>query len=387
MKVLVQWSQENPLNWQEIDALDWRDLPSKPTPLGGEPITNERGWIHHISCQGHTLGGFDHYAVERVVNHRGSGIKITCWTDDPEDIADPSYGPTRGRHAKVVHFYPLKADPTNGGAINTDQSVEFYAEGEYYRKLMDTEFADPTKIHPWASFPEPDWRMTKHGIWVPDDLHDLHEASVSSRPWMEWSDGVDKVHLDDDGSVVADQAGRGFRRPPEGTITYIYKVTTHLSVSNAIMNNQATEGTTTTSTVQQQGSTNGTDEALISFTTTSGNPNSADWPNGTYGYSCNFTTFVKVANTKLEMHRTNSSGTSQEQIGSTQTYTTTGTKTYAPTVDPGGDATHLYQLLDLATSDGSHSKATVTININTASDYVEGPWTPPASTRRIFVVS
>ncbi len=64
MRVYVQWTLASPIDWVELDVRNsgpsrraWENLPSKPTPVGGEAIDNVPGWLFDLSVQGVQFGG------------------------------------------------------------------------------------------------------------------------------------------------------------------------------------------------------------------------------------------------------------------------------------------------------------------------------------------
>ena len=108
MKLLVQWSTESPLDWFEVDSADWPQLVAdhkKPVPVlgkGKETLDQTKGWICGISVQGNRFDA-DHYAIEELDEGSG-GIRVTIWSDDPEDIANGEY------RARVFEIKPLAPD-------------------------------------------------------------------------------------------------------------------------------------------------------------------------------------------------------------------------------------------------------------------------------------
>jgi hypothetical protein len=79
-----------------------------------------------------------------------------------------------------------------------------YAAPTILQKLIDESGGDGyenTIMMPWSGFEPPAAAVTRHGVWLPDDLYDAHEKAVSHRGWREWTEGV-PAELVRDGVVV-----------------------------------------------------------------------------------------------------------------------------------------------------------------------------------------
>lgn len=176
MRVLVQWTRSDPDDWQEIDAADWPHLPGRSVPAEGQLGGDDDlpGWVHRLNVQGIQFIG-DHYAVEHLGPDR---CRVTAWFDDPD-----SYPPDQWQAIQVT-FNPPRRDPQLGGAWNTDQDiVVFAAPGSHWWAMAGL---SEHRVRPWVEFHPPALSVTRHGIWVTDELNAAHEARLSARGVREW---------------------------------------------------------------------------------------------------------------------------------------------------------------------------------------------------------
>ena len=378
MDILYQMALETPQQWTAINANTWRSLLGKGDPLQGHQrvIDAQPGWVNAICCQGVVFGGFDHYAVIDVTE----GVEIYGWND-----ADDGH---RGDFcAKVMTFRPLRIDTEYANRVNTDQTTHLYAEGSRFSNLMASHFVDDTHVHPWHEFEIPHPEYIRHGVWLPDGLFDMHEDRCETRTWMEWFDpllvGRDPRYLGDDGKLVRNPRSRDFYVKPRGTKTYYPMATLFSDFSTAKYDRTVETSASGPGEAADQTSVGASDEALSSWTTQDGEPNSADWPDGDYRYNHNIVSMNKATNYKISLRRVNSIGILMETLGSEDTYTTVGTKSATKSTDPpSGVAADHYQMLIRATADGSHSKATITQTYGNSSYYVDGPWDAGVEGRR-----
>jgi hypothetical protein len=179
MKFLVQWTTDPPTDWVEYDITslqDFKDMPKKPVPVGGEIIDALPGWVMAVDVQGLTLTGWDHYTADIV----GDGLAVIVWNDD---VAAPEF---QGFIAKVWTFLIPKHDPIVN-LLNTDQRLDVYTDTNPGRWDGQTTTAGPVVVHPWADFtiPKPANRIL-HGINVEDALFDAHKAVRTVHGWEEW---------------------------------------------------------------------------------------------------------------------------------------------------------------------------------------------------------
>jgi len=177
MRVLIQWTKANPTDWEQLamtSNTQWRQLPSKPEPVGGETIDDSPGWIYALNVQGIEFVGYDHYSVAM----NGAGLDVTVWNDDPVD----HLGEFRAQAWTLL----LPTLDGRYGQINTRQSLTVYDEVSPSPWEGQTTTMGPVTVLPWASFSPPQANMTRHGIWVSDTLADAHVAARSAHGWREW---------------------------------------------------------------------------------------------------------------------------------------------------------------------------------------------------------
>lgn len=174
MRVYIQWATSTPQPWTPYDLdriQDVRGLPRKPAPTGGESLDMQPGWLAAVDIQGVTFTGYDHmtFAVS------GAGLLVYAWNDDPEDF------PVGTRWGQVWFFDTLAPDARFGGAMNTRQTVTWYAEPG------SIVVAHGIAARPWSELPKPAQNVTSHGVWMPDDLWAAHQALQVPHSWEEWA--------------------------------------------------------------------------------------------------------------------------------------------------------------------------------------------------------
>lgn len=182
MRVLLQWTKASPTDWETLDLTEirqWRQLPKKNEPVGGETIDNSPGWLYDANIQGVLIGGADHYSARLVPS---VGVMLIRWNDDPEDW------PVGTRNAQEWTFAKPAPDQRHGGAMNTVQYLTCYNEDPALQAhwAQQSTSGGPVTSLPWSSFVPPAANLTIHGIWVPDTLSDLHRNTQSVRGWKEW---------------------------------------------------------------------------------------------------------------------------------------------------------------------------------------------------------
>lgn len=177
MRVLVQHTTAQPSDWTVLEVgkgrSDWRAMRRRPVPTGGEQLDNAPGWIMALNCQGITLDGYDHYAVEPVTDPAwGDGLRLTAWNDDEEDV------PAGERDALVWELF--EPGPALGGMVNTRQRRVIYAEGNAPAAKLG--------VHdrPFLAFNPPSAAITAHGIWTSDELFERHRQARSAVGWRGW---------------------------------------------------------------------------------------------------------------------------------------------------------------------------------------------------------
>lgn len=185
MRLYVQWTTDPPGDWVAVDVLtanDWRKLPSKPEPTGGETIDGQPGWVAALMCQGVAILSMDHHHVVPD----GASLVITSWNDDPQDWSG-------NRHATQWRF-DLPTLDGRIGKVNTRQSLTVWRENPSLSFGTSTTNG-PVEYLPWADFVAPGpANMIRHGIWVTDPvLWELHLARLrlpqNRHGWREWIGG------------------------------------------------------------------------------------------------------------------------------------------------------------------------------------------------------
>jgi len=177
VRVLIQWTRANPTDWETLDMTSntqWRQLPSKPEPVGGEVIDDDAGWVYGLNVQGIGFDGYDHYSVQM----HGAGLDVTIWNDDPVDHT--------GEFRALVWTLLLPTLDPRYGQVNTRQALTVYDEVSPSPWIGQTTSMGPVTVLPWADFNPPQANMTRHGIWVSDTLADLHKGARALHGWREW---------------------------------------------------------------------------------------------------------------------------------------------------------------------------------------------------------
>lgn len=174
---LIQWSLLHPQDWVDVtDPSTWRNLPSKPAPVGGEVLDDVPGWVCAICVQGVDFEGYDHYAVAVL---RPKGFQIIAWNDDPIDHAGDF-------HAMIWTFNDPGPDARYGGRVNTHQALEVYQQAQHFPADLTTSDG-PAVYHAWADFVPPTTKAIRHGVWMTDEQFAAHQAARTSHPWTDWS--------------------------------------------------------------------------------------------------------------------------------------------------------------------------------------------------------
>ena len=168
-------------------------------------------------------------------------------------------------------------------------------------------------------------------------------------------------------------------------------VKTYQLEGNGSANSDCTPATTTnkpapvtrTDTTDIPWSSSGGDSDVIecSWTTPAGEPNVADWELGDYKGSVEILSIGADQTFKIQLHRTNSSCTSQQTLGTSGALSGTGPKSFTVNVDPSAGATgDRFQMRILGSRAASHGSQTATITINDPDTFMEGFFeTPPAA--------
>ncbi len=396
MKVCYQPTLATPGDWLECDSADWDQLDKRPKPVGGEDINHAKGYIHRVCIQGMSGSG-DHYAVK----HLGDDCQLITWTDDFEDEQEhPRWKPTDPKEwwyfAHVIHFRPLAPDPELGGAINTNITRTLFG-GK--RILEEWKLNGPVKnmdFQPFSKFVKPRTGLVRHGIWVPDELDLLHGSKLSLGDWRNWGQHLEPNELDENG-LLKPQHEQGRFAPKQGTITYFQRDTDRASGVHATVDitheNELNSSAGASETEVSSNYTVGTDKLEFLFTTASGQPNDADWPNGAYECQLDITNFdTNITCGLLTLggsagHFANvDSGLTTDNETWTQTqaaFGTAGLNLASRTLDPASGAAgdRFECLIAGARSAGCHGNRTFTLRYSSDA-FARGPWTPAAGAPR-----
>lgn len=380
MKVLLQWASNKPTDWQEVDSSAWTGLPKKKDPNGNESINGKPGWINRLCVQGVEFTA-DHYAVEDLP---GSGCRVYAWSDDPEDYPDGF------KNAKVCEFLYLSPDPKMGGAINTRQTITFYAESGV-KALMPSKIVNG-EVKDWADFPMPDESIIRHGVWLPYELYISHEELRAGADWREWTEGLDPRELDRTGKVKR-QRSQGKYLVPSGTRTYYAGSEERLTGTHDLSyggggadnNERAFNVTLGGGALTSQALKGGDTIEVFAFTTASGEPDHAQWPSGNYRMQLDISSiglditygmlnlgtaeghFARVSQDLNTEHETKQQ---QESAfaGTGLKLGTTGNVTWA-----SGDATDRFEVLVAAQRAANHGNQTISLDIS-VDCFADGPW-------------
>lgn len=223
MKICIQWTKQNPTDWEEIDSSEWSLQPNKGDPtsqtsatVNGQSIVhqplrenqklandvvfnapkidNEKGWIWKISVQGVEFTA-DHYAVEDITETINgkivNGCRVYIISDSPLFYGDDMF------YATVWTFLPLAPDPKINNQYNTRQKQVKYAQPKMmellekmYPKGIITCSGAPVPFIPWDDFIYPDSNIIRHGITVSAEKNNEHENSRTPRFYYEWVEDV-----------------------------------------------------------------------------------------------------------------------------------------------------------------------------------------------------
>ena len=198
----IQWTTDLAMKWEKIRVEDWSRLADKgEPPVDREPIFDSDnrvvgftgtevtidetpGWICQVGLQGFTFSG-DHISVESFASY----VQITKWNNDPNEaviLREPS-------NATVHRFYPEIIERTfRLDDRRTMQLKGFKHEIDIYVASGNMISVDApyctggqANVFDYATFIEPSGNITRHGIWVTDDLLETHHIHKSSR-WENW---------------------------------------------------------------------------------------------------------------------------------------------------------------------------------------------------------
>lgn len=392
MKIYIQDTLRNPTDWREVDSSNWHLEPARPLPTSVGGVDNDRGYFHKLCVQGIVLTG-DHHSVKHLID----GCEVTSWSDDPEDDQDhPDWNPSDPvewwYRAHVIRFRDLAPNEKLGGAITPHTTRILYAGRrvlEEWEKNSPNGYQDMV-LRPWREFVRPASNLTRHGIWVPDELELIHEKRLSPPNWRAWGEHLDPGELDKNG-LVKPQYAQGRMSSPKGTITYFLRDTDQASGVHVVtheneMNNTVGGGETENSATFSAG----TDNLEFLWSTLSGNPNDADWPNGAYECQTNCSAIgqdmsyglLTLGGAAGHFANVDSGLTSDNEswVQDEGAFTTATLNLASNTIDPasGASGDRFECLIAGARAAGCHGNQTFTITYDSDS-FARGPWTAPSA--------
>ncbi|MEE9366734.1 MAG: hypothetical protein V3W44_08615 [Dehalococcoidales bacterium] len=399
MRISLQHSFDNPQNWVDIDHTEWPAYVSavkRPLPVGGEML-NTAGYLNCLSVMG-LYGDGDHYAIEPF---GVDGVRMSLWYDDMDDINAPGYeriGP--GERAIVWTFEPMRPIAAKGDMWQPRLTRTVIGSPDYLAEVQRREqpagrgpprtcSLDATQYIEWANWQPPPEALTLHGIWMPDALHDDHQTIRSPQSWREWTDGVPAA-LCQNGRLVS-QRDIGRYVKPDGTITWFLLDAAEATGAHTAFANEVGLSQTNPASAVGLASGNyssGDDQIDTAWTSPSGEPGTATWPTG--DYRCQID--VSAAGTNLsfgfETADTASGHFARVDSGLTADQTTNQSIEGLQT----GIAIHLFTtgsvswgspsssdrwecLLAITRSVGLHGNQAITVDVDQADSFTDGPWT------------
>lgn len=364
-----------------LDPLVWEKTAKRAEPVSGQigGLDNLAGYPFLINIQGILLNGADHYALRPIQRAGETGLEAVSWWDDRDDV------PVGERRARVWTLMDLDYDPNLGGAINTRQSQVVFAEGQRYLELL----ARPprnTIVRPWVEFDLQGYQtIARHGIWVPDSLAAQHYDMQfrTNWGWRHWVDHLPDNEVDIDGRgrrTLKVQRELGRWNKAQGTITYYQRNTDRANAAEIYLNEDALE-LTTAAAVTESVTTDATIKNCWAFTSPANEPNSADWPNGTFRSQLDCTAAsAGLIYGNAGFNRLDSATNSLEfqgvpdGSGDSNDFSGTGLKLSTVSWNPlAGAATDRFAFYVQGQGD-SHGDA-ITLELNTADSFADGPWT------------
>ncbi len=389
MKVLIQWSTDNPADWTEIDSSEWASLPKRKDPTGTvAEIDKKPGWINRINVQGVKFAA-DHYAIEEL----GNGVvRVTAWTDDPAQVTENSH------EALVFDFYPLAGDPELGGAINTKQLITRYCGSDFIERVRSRK-TRRTTVKVWDAFILPSDAIIRHGVLMSDELYQAHEDIQSLRGWREWTEGLKATDISHETGLVPPQRSIGRWKKAKGTKTYFQSDTEVIGVHTGVVD--VSEDVICTIIAAGAATLNGAnlgvndEELIFCFTTPADEPNDADWPDGEYRCQLDVTVIdngltyglINTGSPAVDGHfarvdsglTTDSESANQDDADFT-TAGGTGLKlATANTTWTAGNASDRFECLISCSRDGvGHGGSNITIQVGTSDSFIDGPWVSTA---------
>ena len=388
MKILVQDTVKTPRDWITIDSGEWAGLPKLPDPSvdrlqGDDGVTEQRGHIFDVIIQGVHFRSADHYHFKPLAN---GGVQAITWKDDPKSVSGGE------KWAEIRTFLPLAPDMSLGGAINTVQSRIIYAKPVSFNRLRKRGPIQNTELRPWSEFIPPPENETRHGLWVSDNLADLHTTTQTNYGWRDWADHLPPSERDVNGRLLS-QRLQGRWAKARGTKTFfLYDA----ALTNTIHTVEGSSGfemnaTDLASPAVHQSAWSGADVSVFThlWTTNSGVPNVADWPNGVYRCQIDVSSENRLDSYGFLTQGSHAghfavvdSGLTADQETWTQdeaAFTGTGIKLATNTIDPAsGAAGDRFECLLAALGDSNGYGHHLEVSCDDSDSFADGPWTAPS---------
>lgn len=379
MKILYQWTRIKPKDWFEIDSSLWWDLDKSPEPTGGETIENDprASWIYRINVQGVEFTA-DHYAVEHIDE---TCCRVTIWNDDPDDY------PVGERFARVWTFRCLAPDENLGGAINTNQTQEVFADDDVGARIA---LAKGGTYRPYSEFVLPPEEAIRHGIWMDEGANAAHNAVRTRRGWREWTEGLDPSEVENGELKSQREQGRYLKNT--GTKTFIQRTgagnigTIHTAVAAFQRLEQTRFITNGSATIFGDNVAGSSDDELNTFITPANEPNDAAWTTGNYRAQLDITsagadlTYGLLDQGASEGHfaRVNSGLTAdletKQQVESAFNGTGLKLATTGSVSWTAGAAGDRFEILISGARPASHGQQSIDYQVNTDDSFADGPW-------------
>lgn len=383
MDVYYQMALAHPLeDWGYCQSHEFQNLPSRPLPDGTETINDAPGYVSAINIQGMIFSGYDHYSVVPI----GDGeCRAVCWIDDDE--GREAY-PFEQWYAREWIFRPLQPNMELGGAYTPKHSQIVYANStikDYYAGIGPVE---NTTVRDWSDFIPPSSQSIRHGVWLSDELHGEHEVRRPMRRWEQWTSGLPDEEIVD--GMLRNQKLLGRWNPPDGTKTYILRDVAAVTSIHACITEddevEATLATATAGTVVSGNLSGGGNGFLACWSTSTDEPDVGTWPTGDYRWVANIPTqggdisygLRSAGVSNGHFGRVNSALSSEVDTkdmveslftGSGPKTATTGSVTWSGTTQ-----SDRFEALVAGTRAANHGNQSVTFDVNTSSDIVDGPW-------------
>ena len=197
----VQWTTDPAIGLQRVRIEDWPRIANKGEPapdrtpiydrehkriigFSGTEATIDKteGWIYQICLHGIIMSG-DHLAVEPLADH----IKITIWNDD---LNDPE---TLFPNAMVRRFYNDIAEAVHRVDSRTTMKLkglkhelDIYVPANQIARIKRPLCSGGlANVFDYARLIKPSDDITRHGIWITNDLLDQHKIYRPSG-WESW---------------------------------------------------------------------------------------------------------------------------------------------------------------------------------------------------------